>query len=111
MCGGNLTGRVTSVSRYLGNLFTNIRAEDMEDNGFVTGERYRVILTGLSTGRTVFDQEVSYAVSFGHVEQGQALIFNGSTLYLCVALNQDSFARKYQIDPAEEWRIEVKKHE
>ena len=111
VCGGNLTGRVTSVSRYLGNLFTNIRAEDMEDNGFVTGERYRVILTGLSTGRTVFDQEVSYAVSFGHVEQGQALIFNGSTLYLCVALNQDSFARKYQIDPAEEWRIEVKKHE
>ena len=83
VCDGNLTGRVTSISRYLGNLFTNIRTQDMEDNGFVTGERYR----------------------------GQALIFNGSTLYLCVAINQDSFARKYQLDPAEEWKVEVKKHE
>ena len=43
VCDGNLTGRVTSISRYLGNLFTNIRTQDMEDNGFVTGERYRVV--------------------------------------------------------------------
>ena len=111
VCDGNLTGRVTSISRYLGNLFTNIRTQDMEDNGFVTGERYRVVLTGESTGRTAFDEEVTYAVSFGHVKRGQALIFNGSTLYLCVAINQDSFARKYQLDPAEEWKVEVKKHE
>lgn len=105
--GNCIKGQIASISGSFGNIFTNISIADLEENGFVQGEKYHLTISDAE--ETVFDDEIAYVTSFGYVEKGAPLIFNGSTLYMCIACNRDSFAVKYGITPEKEWNVTVEK--
>ena len=50
-----------------------------------------------------------YVKSFGYVPEGRPLIYINDLLNVSVALNMDSFARKYHIAAGNNWKIELKK--
>ncbi|MDO4378293.1 MAG: SAM-dependent chlorinase/fluorinase [Erysipelotrichia bacterium] len=96
-------GRITSAMRHFGNIFTNITVKNFHKAGFKDNDVINVQI--ICQNKTVFEQKVKYAKSFGYVDIGEPVIFNGSTLVICLALNQDNFAQKYDIYSGEEWRI------
>lgn len=102
-----IRGQITSISQSFGNVFTNIAITDLEDNGYVQGEKYH--LTVYNDHCTAFDEDVDYVTSFGFVKEGAPLIFNGSTLYMCIARNRASFAGSCDLDPSEDWNVMVSK--
>ena len=63
-------------------------------------------------GAAVYDEAVLYHRSFGFVEIGEPVLFNGLASFMALGLNQRSFAEKYGIkggsgldDPDNERRI------
>ncbi len=100
-------GDITSLSRTFGNLFTNISVEDLEAHGYEEGKKYKLAI--YDTDEVVFEKEIDYVKSFGMLETGEPLIFNGSTLNLCIACNQDNFIKKYRIDPDKQWKVKLSK--
>ncbi|MDD5881053.1 SAM hydrolase/SAM-dependent halogenase family protein [Stecheria intestinalis] len=100
-------GEVTSVSRTFGNVFTNIPISDLEAHGYELNQKYHL---NISDGEeTVYDGEIDYVRSFGFLSEGAPLIFNGSTLYLCIACNQASFLKRYHMDPSKHWKVTLSK--
>ena len=54
-----------------------------------------------------FDQDVLYEKSFGFVQKGEPIVFNGSMLYLGIALNQGHFTNTYGIGGGESWKVRI----
>lgn len=106
---GNNTaeGIVTSAMPHFGNIFTNIPVKDFADAGFELGDMVKVKI--MNDGQVFFSGTVLYQKSFGYVEVGEPILFNGSTLYICIALNQDNFVQKYHIKDGESWKVIIEK--
>ena len=66
-------------------------------------------MTIVHEGKVHFDGNVLYEKSFGYVKQGEPIIFNGSMLYLGMALNQGHFANTYGIGDGETWKVRIVK--
>ncbi len=96
-------GCITSAMRHFGNIFTNITVKNFHKAGFKDNDMINVQI--IRQDKIIFEQKVKYAKSFGYVAIGEPVIFNGSTLVICIALNQNNFAQKYDIYSGEEWRI------
>ena len=96
-------GHISSVVRHFGNVFTNIQVKDFRKAGFKEKDLINVSI--LYKNDVIFQQQVKYEKSFGYVDKGEPVIFNGSTLVICIALNQGNFADKYNIYSGEDWRI------
>ncbi len=100
-------GSVTTVENYFGNIFTNISIDELEAHQFLPGSKYH--LTIYNQEETIYDAPIDYVRSFGYLEIGTPLIFNGSTLYLCIASNQTSFIDDYHMDFHKRWSIKLRK--
>lgn len=100
-------GIITSAFPHFGNLFTNISVDSFVSAGFSLGDMVSVRIS--KDGKYYFDKEVLYQKSFGYVNVGEPIVFNGSTLYICIALNQENMVKKYGIGDGEAWKVELKK--
>lgn len=100
-------GVIASAYRHFGNCFTNIKLEQFAQAGFVEGDVVHVMIS--HQGKVHFEQDVLYQKSFGYVAKGEPIVFNGSTLVICIALNQANFANQYDIYPGEDWKVEITK--
>ena len=96
-------GIVSSASDHFGSLVFNIAVADFKKAGFCHGDMVRVLLT--HEGQTVFDDEVLYHKSFGFVPLGAPILFNSSSTYISIGLNQASFRDKYQGGAGESWEV------
>lgn len=105
--GDTIIGSTTTLAKNFGNVFTNIHVEDLEAAGYTPGRSYHLTIS--SGERVAFDQDIPYVTSFGYVGQGEALMFNGSTLYMCIAMNQASFCKTYGIDSKTDWVVTLQK--
>lgn len=103
----HIEGLITSVFKHFGNLFTNIYFEDFNKAGFIEGDYVNVKIS--YKDEIKFNQKVLYQKSFGYVDVNQPILFNGSSLVICLALNQGSFANVYNISSGKDWRIEFNK--
>ena len=56
-----------------------------------------------------FDENVLYAQSFGFVDIGQPVIFNSSSDYISIGLNQGSFKDVYQVKAGLSWKVQFHK--
>ena len=100
-------GVITKALRHFGNVDTNIPIEDFEKNGFAFGDTVHVTITHHETVH--FDGDVLYQKSFGFVATGDPIVYNGSMMYLGIALNQDNFACTYDIFEGEDWKVRITK--
>ena len=104
---GSVSGLVTDMMRTFGNLETNIPIEAAEKAGLEVGDRVRVLVK--EKDRIVYDGVVPYEVSFGHVGEGETLVYNSSDGVLGVGINKGDFIRTYQIGFGSDWTIAVTK--
>ena len=100
-------GCVTELMEPFGNLETNIRIEDFEKTGIQQGDSVRVSIR--HAGRTMFDQSILYHRSFGYAPENGLILYNSSSGFMGVAMNQQDFARTYGIEGGSEWMLNIVK--
>jgi len=93
---GYARGGVLSVMENFGNLNLTVSIEEFEKTGIRFGETVRVTLE--RDGTVAFDCTIPYDRSFGYAALGAPILFNGSTGYIGLGLNQESFAQRYMKD-------------
>lgn len=102
-----------SVLKNFGNLNLNVFIDDFIKSGIVWGDRVNVSIT--RSGEKLFEETMPYNLSFGFAELGAPILFNGSSGFMGMGLNQESFAAKYMPETLgpdadlNEYIIEIKK--
>lgn len=100
-------GCVTELMDTFGNLETNIRIDQFESTGIRQGEHVRVKIC--HNGATVFDKPILYHRSFGYAKPGEEILYNSSTGFMGIAMNQQDFARTYGVDGGSAWSLDITK--
>jgi S-adenosylmethionine hydrolase len=100
---GYVSGHVAMADHHFGGATTNIPIDDFEQSGIVHGDKPLVTITHRE--REVFRERVLYHRSFGFVGMGEPILYNGSTGYLIIGLNQASFTDKYAIGEGLDWKV------
>lgn len=103
----HVVGCITSAYRHFGNCFTNVKIKQFVEAGFKEGDMVHVTIS--HNDEIKFEEYVLYHRSFGYVEKNDPIVFNGSTLVICIALNQGNFANRYDIYAGEDWKVEFSK--
>jgi S-adenosylmethionine hydrolase len=98
-----LTGEVIALDGPFGNLITNIDGEDLRKLGYQRGDRLKVTIAGREV-------ELPFVKTFSDVPVRQPLLFIDSRGRASFALNQASFAAKYDIHSAQPIFIPRKRH-
>lgn len=91
---------ILSVMENFGNLNLSISIEQFEKTGIRFGDVVRVRLC--CGDETRFDGDVLYDRSFGFTAPGAPILFNGSSGYVGLGLNQASFTDQYMKDRREQ---------
>jgi len=90
-----------------GNLWTNIPRALFAEAGFEYGDPLK--LTVRHEGLEVFAQRAPFHESFGFVQKGEVIIYNNELMRISVAVNQGSFAERYQLGFGSDWEVEFEK--
>src|SRR5262245_52469351 len=85
-----LHGPVVAIDGPFGNLITDLDAATFAQLGYSLGDRVRIRLAGRSL-------DAPLARTFGDVPRGAPLVFIDSRGHVGLALNHDSFARRYGV--------------
>lgn len=104
---GCAQGVITEALPHFGNLNTNIPIDRFNEAGFAFGDTVHVAIT--HEGKVHFEADVLYEKSFGFVAKGEPIVYNGSMLYVGIALNQANFVRTYNIEDGESWKVRITK--
>jgi S-adenosylmethionine hydrolase len=98
-------GTIVVLDQPYGNLWTNIDTARVAQIGIRTGDRVRVrIFHGAAA---VWTAEVPLATTFGDVPVGKPVLYVNSLNRIALALNQDSFAKRYSISAGADWTLEL----
>ncbi len=96
--GGSLSGHYIKRDDPYGNVWTEIRPEDLARIGCSQGDRLRVTGKGL-------DLELPWVLTFGDVADGEPLAYLNSDNTLAFALNQGDFSSRYRLEEGAELTI------
>lgn len=99
--GNTVKGFVSSVSDPFGSIALNVLSADFRKAGFVHGDKVHVTLT--RQGKVYFEGDVLYAKSFGFVPVGAPILFDSSTNYIELGINQGNFKEKYQVREGQDY--------
>ena len=99
----DVQGIVSNVSDPFGSIVFNVLTEDFNRVGYHEGDYIHVVLE--NEQGVYFDENVLYAQSFGFVDIGQPVIFNSSSNYISIGLNQGSFKDVYQVKAGLQWKV------
>lgn len=102
-------GIVSNVSDPFGSIVFNILTEDFVRVGYQEGENIHIILE--NEEGIYFDDIVPYAKSFGFVDIGKPVIFNSSSNYISIGLNQGNFKLQYHVKAGLSWKVYLEKSE
>ena len=103
----DIQGIVSNVSDPFGSIVFNVLTEDFNRVGYHEGDMIHVVLE--NEQGVYFDENVLYAQSFGFVDIGQPVIFNSSSNYISIGLNQGSFKDVYQVKAGLQWKVQFHK--
>ncbi len=103
----DIQGIVSNVSDPFGSIVFNVLTEDFNRVGYHEGDMIHIVLE--NEQGVYFDENVLYAQSFGFVDIGQPVIFNSSSNYISIGLNQGSFKDVYQVKAGLQWKVQFHK--
>jgi S-adenosylmethionine hydrolase len=92
-----------------GNVVTNIPRSLVDAMDLSPQDNHDVFVTISQAGKPVFQQRIPYAKSFGHVDEGAALLYSDSLQMIGLAVNSGNFAQQFKIRAGAEWRIRIAK--
>jgi len=102
--GGSISAHVTaSDPGHFGSVSTDVPVDAFESAGFAFGDVVSVVIT--CKGETLFEGDVLYHRSFGFVKVGEPIVYNGSTGFMMLSLNQANFAARFGIGSGPGWTI------
>lgn len=87
-----------------GNLWTNIPLALFTQLGFTFGSSLNLTVRHL--GQVVFEDRVLFHKSFGYAQKGEVIIYNNEINRVAVAICQDSFCERYDLDFGPDWEVE-----
>lgn len=90
-----------------GNLWTNIPLSLFTQMGFAFGDHLN--LTVRHQGEVVFADKVLFHKSFGYAQKGEVIIYNNEINRVAVAICQDSFCERHNLDFGPDWEVEFEK--
>lgn len=108
-----VTCGVFSVLENFGNLNLTVSVEEFDQSGIQAGDLVHVTVDRNKSIR--FDETIPYDRSFGFAALGAPILFNGSSGYLGLGMNQASFADTYLKDRFDhsgavaEYRVAIRK--
>lgn len=102
-----IEGVVSSVSDPFGSIALNILSKDFKAAGYAHGEK--VMVTLKRNGQDYFSKEVLYQKSFGFVAVGEEILFDSSTNYIELGINQGNFKETYQVGAGSEYTFTFQK--
>lgn len=105
--GEMISGGIPVLDVQFGNVWTNIPKALLEAAGFQLGDRLEVVIA--HDGLERFRDVVRFVPSFGHVPQGQHLLYVNSLLQASLGINCASFAREYNISSGEGWLVTLRR--
>lgn len=100
-------GVVSSVSDPFGSIALNVLSTDFKAGGFAHGDMVHVTL--IDQGKVFFEEDVLYAKSFGFVPVGSPILFDSSTNYIELGINQGNFKEKYKVQEGQEYILQLKR--
>ena len=103
----DIQGIVSNVSDPFGSIVFNVLTEDFNRVGYHEGDYIHVVLE--NEQGIYFDETVPYAKSFGFVDIGKPVIFNSSSNYISLGLNQGSFKDAYHVKAGLQWKVQFHK--
>ena len=89
---GGLSATVIATDGPFGNLVTNVDADDFLKLGYQRGQEVPVTVGGK-------DMKIKFVKTFSDVPLGQPLLYIDSRGHLGLAVNQNSFAAMYRVQP------------
>ncbi len=98
-------GAILALDKPFGNVWTNIRVGVLDSAGFKLGDTLNVTIR--TRGAIKFQGRLPFVKSFGAVGKDRGLAYIDSLLDLAFALNQASFAARYQIGRGPDWQVEI----
>ena len=105
--GTTIKGIVSSVSDPFGSIALNILSADFKAAGYQHGEIVHVTLS--NNGEVYFDKDVLYAQSFGYVDVGEPILFDSSTNYIELGINQGNFRDAFQVKAGSDYTFVIVK--
>ncbi len=104
-----LHGIIEILDVRFGNVWTNIPAAFTRLIGLNIGCRLGVEV--MYNKQLIFSETLTFGHSFADVELGVGLVYINSLDQLAIALNQSSFADRYQVGIGNEWQVRIQKVE
>lgn len=101
-----LKGNIPILDPNFGNVWTNLPKKLVHEHFKKAKELDVTIKSG---GTVVYQKRLPLVETFAAVKKGEPLLYFNSLLNLSVALNQDNFAKTFNIKSGPDWSIEVKK--
>ena len=105
---GAVNGFVLSVSDPFGSIALNVLSADFRKAGFAHGDVVHVTLA--REDKIYFEKDVLYAKSFGFVPVGAPILFDSSTNYIELGINQGNFKEKYQVQEGQNFTYRLSRH-
>lgn len=90
-----------------GSPWTNIPHEMLKDIDVKYGDKLHVLIT--HKGDIYYDSDMIVQKSFGDAKFREELVFVNSLLNVSFALNQGSFANRYDIGSGQDWQVIISK--
>ena len=100
-------GSIPDIMEPFGNLETNIRIDDFEKTGIVHNDNVRVVIK--HEDEVKFDKVMPFNKSFGYAAPGCEILYNSSSGFMGLAMNQKNFAQTYGIGSGPSWSIDITK--
>jgi S-adenosylmethionine hydrolase len=108
---GAIYGNIPILDVRYGNVWSNITRKEIEDKLDVKpGDNLYIQITKAGTTKQpLYSAAIPYFRTFDDAEKGHPLAYINSLDNLSFALNQDSFASKYNIESGPKWKVKVGK--
>ncbi|HPW53391.1 MAG TPA: SAM-dependent chlorinase/fluorinase [Erysipelotrichaceae bacterium] len=103
----NIKGIVTSVSDPFGSIIFNVLTKDFNQVGYSHGDIVHVEI--VHNDKVYFKDDVLYEKSFGYVDLNKPVLYNSSSNYISIGLNQNNFRDIYQIKDGKDWLVKLSK--
>ena len=94
-------GIVPVLDPNFGNVWTDLPAEQLDEGA-------EILVRITHEGRVYFESTLPYLSTFGKMPKGEPLAYRDSLGNLAFALNQGSFAERFDIGSGTAWQVEVR---
>jgi S-adenosylmethionine hydrolase len=104
---GGVVGNITHIEMPFGNVVTNIPRSLVDAMDLSPQDNDGVFVEISHAGSPVFQQRIPYARSFGHVDEGAALLYSDSLQMIGLAVSSGNFAQQFKVRAGAEWTIRL----